>query len=75
MKDYSKESISDLVDKILSQRISDSQLAQADITIKEINIVKAVFKKHLQAIYHARIAYPDKKKDHRREVPVTNETE
>ena len=75
LKDYSKESISDLVDKILSQRISDSQLAQADITIKEINIVKAVFKKHLQAIYHARIAYPDKKKDHRREVPVTNETE
>ena len=50
-----------LVDGILSQRISDSQLARADISIKEINIVKAIFKKHLGEIYHARIAYPHKK--------------
>lgn len=60
LKDYSKESISDLVDNILSQRISDSQLALADISIKEINIIKDVFKKHLGEIYHARIAYPKK---------------
>ena len=56
LKDYSAESISKLVDSITSQRISDSQLAMADISIKEINVVKAVFKKHLQEIYHARIA-------------------
>lgn len=62
LKDYSAESISKLVDSITSQRISDSQLALADISIKEINVVKAVFKKHLQEIYHARITYPDKKK-------------
>ena len=61
LKDYSAESISRLVDGITSQRISDSQLAMADISIKEINVVKAVFKKHLQEIYHARIAYPAKK--------------
>ena len=63
LKDYSAESISKLVDSITSQRISDSQLAMADISIKEINVVKAVFKKHLQEIYHARIAYPPKKKE------------
>ena len=61
LKDYSAESISKLVDGILSQRISDSQLIRADISIKEINIVKAIFKKHLGEIYHARIAYPHKK--------------
>lgn len=61
LKDYSAESISKLVDGILSQRISDSQLVRADISIKEINIVKAIFKKHLGEIYHARIAYPHKK--------------
>ena len=75
LKDYSAESISKLVDSITSQRISDSQLAMADISIKEINVVKAVFKKHLQEIYHARIAYPPKKKDVKREVLVSNETE
>jgi len=58
LKDYSAESISNLVDGILSKRISDEQLANADISIKEINIVKEVFKKHISEIYHSRIAYP-----------------
>ena len=76
LKDYSAESISKLVDSITSQRISDSQLAIADISIKEINMVRAVFKKHLQEIYHARIAYPAKKKEeNKRDVPVNEETE
>ncbi len=75
LKDYSAESISALVDSITGQRISDSQLAKADISIKEINIVKIVFKKHLQEIYHARIAYPAKKRNYKINVPVTNETE
>ncbi len=75
LKDYSAESISKLVDGITSQRISDSQLAMADISIKEINVVRAVFKKHLQEIYHARIAYPAQKKDHKRDVLVNEDTE
>lgn len=62
LKDYSAESITKLVEGITSQRISDSQLALADISIKEINVVKKVFIKHLQEIYHARISYPAKKK-------------
>ena len=58
LKDYSEESISALVDRILSARLDDAQLSQADISIKEINIVKGCFKLYLQQIYHARIAYP-----------------
>lgn len=78
LKDYSAESISKLVEGITSQRINDSQLAMADISIKEINIVKAVFKKHLQEIYHARIAYPPKKEESgtsKRDVLVNEDTE
>lgn len=76
LKDYSAESISKLVEGITSQRINDSQLAMADISIKEINVVKAVFKKHLQEIYHARIAYPPKKKGaDKRDVLVNEDTE
>lgn len=62
LKDYSAESISNLVDSITKQRLADSQLVQADISMKDINIVRAVFKKHLQEIYHARIAYPKRNK-------------
>ncbi len=58
LKDYSAESISNLVDKITAARISESQLIEADISLKEINIVKEVFKKHLKEIYHSRIEYP-----------------
>lgn len=76
LKDYSAESISKLVESITSQRINDSQLAMADISIKEINVVKAVFKKHLQEIYHARIAYPPKKDtSSKRDVLVNEDTE
>ena len=58
LKDYSAESISNLVDKITAARISESQLIEADISLKEINIVKEVFKKQLKEIYHSRIEYP-----------------
>ncbi len=58
LKDYSSESISALVENIISQRLSDSQLIEADISIKEINLVKAMFKEHLEQVYHGRIAYP-----------------
>ena len=62
LKDYSEKSISDLVERILAGRLADSQLAQADISIKEIGEVKESFKRYLQQIYHARIAYPKRQK-------------
>ena len=40
----------------------DVQLAEADISLRDINLVKASFKRYLQQIYHARIAYPTRKK-------------
>lgn len=61
LKDYSEESISSLVDRILASKYDDSQLAEADISLREINLVKASFKRYLQQIYHARIAYPKRK--------------
>lgn len=62
LKDYTPESISALVDSIISKRLSDSQLVQADISIKEVEIVKRMFKERLEQVYHERIAYPTIKK-------------
>ena len=62
LKDYTKESISALVDSIISKRLSDSQLVEADISIKEIETVKRMFKERLEQVYHERIAYPTIKK-------------
>ena len=62
LKDYTPESISNLVDSIISKRLSDSQLVEADISIKEIETVKRMFKERLEQVYHERIAYPTIKK-------------
>lgn len=60
LKDYTSESISELVEKIISTRLNDKQLSKANISIKEINLVKASFKKDLKQVYHNRISYPDR---------------
>ena len=62
LKDYTAESISSLVDSIISKRLSDSQLVEADISIKEVEAVKRMFKERLEQVYHERIAYPTLKK-------------
>ena len=62
LKDYTTESISNLVDSIISKRLSDSQLVEADISIKDIETVKKMFKSRLEQVYHERIAYPTIKK-------------
>ncbi len=59
LKDYTGESISNLVENLVAARISDAQLVEADISIREINLIKDVFKKHLKQFYHERIVYPE----------------
>lgn len=58
LKDYSQESISALVEKIVAGKTAEGQLDDADISLKEINIVKTEIKSYLQQMYHSRIAYP-----------------
>jgi len=58
MTDYSQESISGLVERIIAQQLEDNQFQDAPITYKDITTVKTVFKTRLRNIYHARISYP-----------------
>lgn len=60
LKDYSAETMSALVENIVKSKMADGQFEDADISLKELNIVKNVLKSYLQQIYHARIAYPKK---------------
>ena len=58
LKDYSNESIAKLVDKIVDGKAQDGQLDNADITLKELNIIREVMKSFVQQVYHSRIEYP-----------------
>ena len=58
LKDYSEQSISSLVEKIVDAKISEGQLSEADVSLKEIDMVKTEIKSYLQQMYHSRVAYP-----------------
>lgn len=62
LQEYTQESISALVEKIIAARLADEQLVDAYISIREINIIKEMFKAQLMQMYHARIAYPERNK-------------
>ena len=47
---YDSESIEKLVNGIIDSQINDGQFAVADITFKDINQIKKMFKKKLMSI-------------------------
>lgn len=59
LKEYNEESISKLVDGIVSSQMAENQYDDAPITMRDINIAKRVLKEELQNIYHGRISYPE----------------
>ena len=60
LEDPSPSRIEDLVEEIFKEKIEDGQLDDTDLTLKELAKIKEVFIRVLNAIYHARIEYPQK---------------
>ncbi len=58
LKDFSQESISEFVENICNGKINQGQFEEADISIKELSIVKSVLKEYLRQAHHARVDYP-----------------
>ena len=58
MKEYTEESINQLVDRIVDDQMAEGHFANCPITFRDIQSVKAVFKEKLRTIYHTRISYP-----------------
>ena len=61
LKDYSAENISALVDRIIEGKVDECQLSNADISLRELNILKDVIKSYLMQMHHSRVAYPKRK--------------
>ncbi len=58
--DYSEESITDMVERILIIQEQDGQFSDIPLTFKNISDIKEIFRKRLSTIYHGRIAYPER---------------
>lgn len=62
LPEYTEESISNLVEKIIDSQMEEGYFKECPITFKDIATVKGVFKEKLKMIYHTRISYPELKK-------------
>lgn len=59
LKEYTEESISNLVDMIIDSQIEEKAFVNCPITFQDITVAKEVFKEKLKTIYHTRISYPE----------------
>lgn len=57
IKEPNAENISNLVDKIISNKLDHQQLKNSSITLKEIETIREIFKSMLMSIYHVRVDY------------------
>lgn len=62
LPEYTEETISLLVNRLIDDQVKDGLLNNAPITFQEIEIAKKVYIDKLVRIYHSRIAYPELKK-------------
>lgn len=61
LKEYTEESIQNLVDKIIDGQLAAGHFNQCPINFRDITMAKEVFCESLKTIYHTRIAYPEKR--------------
>lgn len=59
IKEPTAQAFDNLVEKIVNKQMEEGQFMNADITFKELQIIKKVLKKKLKNIYHVRIEYPE----------------
>lgn len=59
LKAPDENKINDLVETIINKLIEEEQLNNANITFKDIRVVKKILKRQLMNIYHVRVAYPE----------------
>lgn len=57
LKEPDAESINLLVERIIEYKLAQNQLNDSNITLKEIETIKLIFKTMLMGIYHVRIDY------------------
>jgi len=58
LKNYDAVSIDDLVERIFKYKMDENQLINSDLTLRDLTLLKKIFKKKLMNMYHVRIEYP-----------------
>ncbi len=59
LKEYTEESISQLIDRLIDGQVTDGFFKECPITFRDIAQAKVVLIDRLKSIYHTRISYPN----------------
>ncbi len=63
----SVEEIEELVDALIRSRMTDGQLDESDLTLRDLQKIRNTFVNVLQGIYHPRMEYPEESQETREE--------
>ena len=61
LSEYTEESISNLVNKLIDAQMANGFFTDCPITFRDVSIAKQVLIERLKSIYHTRIQYPELK--------------
>lgn len=59
LKEPTSAKIDDFVEKIINKQMDEAQFLNANITFKEIQLIKKILKLKLKNIFHLRVEYPE----------------
>jgi len=59
LKEYTEESISQLVDRIIDGQVGEGYFKECPLTFRDVSDAKQVLTEALKTVYHTRIAYPE----------------
>lgn len=68
LQEYTNESISQLVDRIIDNQVSEGYFRECPITFRDIALAKMVLTERLMNIYHTRISYPKTKEEEENDI-------
>jgi putative nucleotidyltransferase with HDIG domain len=54
----SAEEVAEIVDRVFSERVSDGQLGECDLTLHDLEVAREAFVSALKGVFHPRIQYP-----------------
>ena len=75
LPEYTEESITNLVERIIESQLADGYFRECPITFRDIALAKQILIERLKNIYHTRISYPELQTHEEEVVEETSEKE
>ena len=72
LKDYSEDSVENIINKIITDKLNDGQLSDSPLTLKDLKVIAQTLNKYIRAAHHQRIKYHENIEDLENKVKKMN---